>query len=373
MNGLRIIVVCAAVIALACADRTDGSQSTTINTGSLYQSINTRDITSLTFHKNRLTTARRTSAIPQLNCVGGDACDYSHSNIDVVSCQNVGFDGRSVQWRCSGSMSDYVRLGTTTVSCEGFSKAGDINVLVGSCGLKYTLHLTEKGKSVYHRKPTAVPVRPVRPDYGYVRPRPVIVRSSSYTEERIGFALVLIGLFAAILGIWSVCACSSGSKRITVTEHHYGSSVDGESYAPPPAATAPAYVSDSYDSIPVPPPPPQAYVHTPFSAAVRRRRVVEEVPVFTTPVVSTPVVSQSSAQSSANRAYVDGMVTGAVLSEVLRPRPPAPTFVVTSPVPPVVHNYVPEHRANEERYNPNQENEESQTYASTGYGESESR
>ena len=102
---------------------------------------------------------------------------------------------------------------------------------------------------------------------------------------------------------------------------------------------------------------------------------MEEVPVVATPVYTTPVVSQSSAQNSANRAYVDGMVAGAVLSDALRPRPPPPTFVVTSPVRPVVHDYVPEHRGGEERYVPDGDNQEkeSQTYTSTGYGESESR
>jgi len=53
-------------------------------------------------------------------------------------------------------MEDLYRLGRTTVSCEGYHRAGDPLVLQGSCGVEYTLHLTEKGKDRYLRRPARV-------------------------------------------------------------------------------------------------------------------------------------------------------------------------------------------------------------------------
>lgn len=61
-------------------------------------------------------------------------------------------------------MEDLYRLGRTTVSCEGYSFSGDSNVLRGSCGVKYTLHLTEKGKDRHIRGKRAHSVLPCPPD-----------------------------------------------------------------------------------------------------------------------------------------------------------------------------------------------------------------
>jgi len=41
------------------------------------QKVLLRDVQTLTLHKGRMTTGRRSSPVPQVNCVGGNACgDY---------------------------------------------------------------------------------------------------------------------------------------------------------------------------------------------------------------------------------------------------------------------------------------------------------
>lgn len=117
-------------------------------------------VSSLTLYAGKQTRARRTSSIPQLRCVKGNACKYVNdsedddSHISVMQCRNQGSDGSDVQWECRvADLSDWFRLGETTVSCEGYSYPDDPYVLAGSCGVEYTLHLTAKGKQ--HFKQTS--------------------------------------------------------------------------------------------------------------------------------------------------------------------------------------------------------------------------
>ena len=112
----------------------------------LFNAINT-----LTFREGKLSTAKRGAPVQQLTCVGGDACDKFKPK--VVQCKNVGTNDRGeVQWECQAEMEKLYRLGTTDVSCEGYRYSGDQLVLVGSCGLEYTLHLTELGKQHYMKQ-----------------------------------------------------------------------------------------------------------------------------------------------------------------------------------------------------------------------------
>ena len=52
-----------------------------------------------TLYRGRYTTARRSSPVPQLKCVGGSAGCHTFVP-DVVQCQNRGWDGVDVQVRC---------------------------------------------------------------------------------------------------------------------------------------------------------------------------------------------------------------------------------------------------------------------------------
>ncbi|XP_042341060.1 store-operated calcium entry-associated regulatory factor [Plectropomus leopardus] len=108
-------------------------------------SVLLRDVQVLTLYKDRYTTARRSSPVPQLQCVGGSA--GCHAFVPhVVQCQNKGWDGVDVQWECKTDMDNAYRFGRIEVSCEGYSHPADAHILKGSCGLEYTLELTAEGR-----------------------------------------------------------------------------------------------------------------------------------------------------------------------------------------------------------------------------------
>lgn len=110
-----------------------------------HDSVLLRDIQALTFYKNRHTTARRSNPVPQLKCVGGSA--GCHVFIpEVVQCVNRGWDGVDVQWECKTDMDNAYRFGVIEVSCEGYNHPSDDYILKGSCGLEYTLELTQEGQ-----------------------------------------------------------------------------------------------------------------------------------------------------------------------------------------------------------------------------------
>ncbi|XP_051992847.1 store-operated calcium entry-associated regulatory factor-like isoform X1 [Xyrauchen texanus] len=103
------------------------------------------DVQVLTLYKGRYTTARRSSPVLQLQCVGGSAGCVSFVP-EVVQCYNRGTDGIDTQWECKTDMDNAYRFGRVEVSCEGYSSPNDAYVLKGSCSLEYTLELTAKGK-----------------------------------------------------------------------------------------------------------------------------------------------------------------------------------------------------------------------------------
>ncbi|XP_058241096.1 store-operated calcium entry-associated regulatory factor [Hemibagrus wyckioides] len=104
-----------------------------------------RDVQALTLYRGRYTTARRSSPVPQLQCVGGSA-GCSAFIPEVVQCQNKGWDGVDVQWECKADMDNWYRFGRVEVSCEGYNSPDDPYILRGSCGLEYTLELTAEGR-----------------------------------------------------------------------------------------------------------------------------------------------------------------------------------------------------------------------------------
>lgn len=108
-------------------------------------SVLLRDVQVLSLYRDRYTTARRSSPVPQLQCVGGSAGCQTYVP-EVVQCQNKGWDGVDVQWECKTDMDKAYRFGRIEVSCEGYSHPADAYILKGSCGLEYTLELTEEGR-----------------------------------------------------------------------------------------------------------------------------------------------------------------------------------------------------------------------------------
>ncbi|XP_048826749.1 store-operated calcium entry-associated regulatory factor [Brienomyrus brachyistius] len=112
-------------------------------------SVLLRDVQALTLYSGRYTTARRTSPVLQLQCVGGSAGCGAFIP-EVVQCQNKGWDGVDVQWECRTDMDNAYRFGKIEVSCEGFNHPDDPYILKGSCGLEYTLELTGHGRQGGH-------------------------------------------------------------------------------------------------------------------------------------------------------------------------------------------------------------------------------
>lgn len=104
-----------------------------------------RDVQALTLYRGQYTAARRSSPIPQLQCVGGTA-GCSAFVPEVIQCHNKGWDGVDVQWECKADMDNWYRFGKVDVSCEGYNSPDDPYILRGSCGLEYSLELTAEGR-----------------------------------------------------------------------------------------------------------------------------------------------------------------------------------------------------------------------------------
>ncbi|VDM95408.1 unnamed protein product [Thelazia callipaeda] len=115
------------------------------------------DVSTLTLYRDKVTTGRRSSPIPQIQCVGGSAKGQFQPK--VVQCYNRGYDGFDVQWECKAEMSDQYEFGEAIfqsllqyenenirISCEGYDYPDDPYILQGSCGLKYNLEYSHRKK-----------------------------------------------------------------------------------------------------------------------------------------------------------------------------------------------------------------------------------
>ncbi|KAJ5107674.1 Protein of unknown function DUF1183 TMEM66 [Penicillium angulare] len=120
------------------------------------------NVNTLTLRADSMTTSRRVSPIPQLNCVGPSKkiCDLYQPDIMRCSNEGYGYDEEDVQWTCEAPLPPEFKLGATDVVCEGYRNSNDNWVLKGSCGVEYRLMLTEQGekrfgpihKDSHHRK-----------------------------------------------------------------------------------------------------------------------------------------------------------------------------------------------------------------------------
>uniref|UniRef100_A0A2P2HVV9 Store-operated calcium entry-associated regulatory factor n=1 Tax=Hirondellea gigas TaxID=1518452 RepID=A0A2P2HVV9_9CRUS len=113
-----------------------------------------KDVQVLTLNSGKMTKGRRSSAVPQLECVNGGSASCGTFKPRVVQCTNRGFDGVEVQWECKTDMDNNLRFGSIDVSCEGYEYPDDPYILAGSCGLRYNLDFTREGGQHQH-------------DYGY--------------------------------------------------------------------------------------------------------------------------------------------------------------------------------------------------------------
>lgn len=203
-------------------------------------------IPSLIFKKGEVTTYRRaTGARPQLECVTD--CGAAAQIVSVM-CENKGFDGRTINWRCeSETMPGGYTFGSSMkVVCEGYDSPTDPYVLAGSCALKYSL--------VYTTPPPPAPQPRSAPDF-----------HPSTGDTNFGFWFLILVIAAVGMGL--ACVCLFCGRE----EHEYTKIPDGDNTTdkvnitvdtttPRPPPTAP--------SVPTAPVPPIAPKPRPRPATV---------------------------------------------------------------------------------------------------------
>ncbi len=114
------------------------------------EGIDLKNVNAITFSPHKYTTGNRSNPIPQLNCVGGNACDQS-SIVKNIQCVNKGIDDNgNVQWECKTKLPSNFELSNTNVNCEGLRGSNDKIKLKGSCGLKY--NLDNKNRNINRNK-----------------------------------------------------------------------------------------------------------------------------------------------------------------------------------------------------------------------------
>lgn len=194
-----------------------------------------RNVKTLTFYRNKRTTSRRTHSIHQLSCVGGTAGCRLFTP-DFVECINVGYDHSNSKqnWRCHADMSDRVRFNHVEVICEGYDYPEDDYILVGSCGLEFTLdytdphdyhdnsyfkHLDEHEKEMHHER--------VRSKIGQAKEKSQGLIGNLFTSltgqmSLIGAFILVVLCFFILVRYFSSNESSRSTKKRQVRGSSYG-------------------------------------------------------------------------------------------------------------------------------------------------------
>lgn len=139
-NLIRLLAITGLLVAA-------GTPTTAANTAAArsgVDSVRLSDVQTLTLYTGQSTAGRRSAPVAQIECVGGTA--KGRYNPPTIQCKNMGTDGTDIQWECKADLDNAYRFGETTVTCEGYSFPDDPFVLAGSCGVEYTLELTQEGR-----------------------------------------------------------------------------------------------------------------------------------------------------------------------------------------------------------------------------------
>ena len=101
------------------------------------------NIETLVLNKGDMTTGRRSTPVPQLECLNN--CN----NIpDIVICKNTGLsDNGDPVWDCQATLSEGIKFTRLDVTCEGYDYPDDPYILKGSCGLSYSLSYKSNNNS----------------------------------------------------------------------------------------------------------------------------------------------------------------------------------------------------------------------------------
>lgn len=88
-------------------------------------------IKALTLHQGKMTTGKRSSPVPQLQCVGGTAgCKMALPK--QAACITIASDGFNVFWKCTAEMKKQFKFG----KIKGYNSPKDPNILEGSCAVQ---------------------------------------------------------------------------------------------------------------------------------------------------------------------------------------------------------------------------------------------
>lgn len=131
------------------------ASSTSSTTNSKLTQVSLRDVPSITLYGDQTTLGN--SPIAQLECTGGSAQGlYQVQNMTCVNIAGKGeFGTDELNWRCSATLPEEFKLGSTDVSCEAWrdpqsgKKLGGDQIVNGSCGVRYILMLTDAGEARY--------------------------------------------------------------------------------------------------------------------------------------------------------------------------------------------------------------------------------
>ena len=93
-----------------------------------------KNVETLTFSNDLVTTGRRSSPVSQMTCTSGPC----HLRPSTVACKNIGISDKDPSWDCKAELSGS-KLSYVEVSCEGYDYPDDPYILVGSCALIYKL------------------------------------------------------------------------------------------------------------------------------------------------------------------------------------------------------------------------------------------
>lgn len=129
---------------------------------------------------------------PQMKLAGSRPTGVPDNHMpSVIFAKNTGWDGSQVIWKFESELPNYLRLDQAEVQCEGYSGPGDPEVLVGSCGVVYSLKVV--GPIPDEQGPSPPPPRkkPVRKEESFPPPQKEPVRGKDALQS---FAGVTLGL-----------------------------------------------------------------------------------------------------------------------------------------------------------------------------------
>lgn len=200
--------------------------------------IKLRDVKVMTLTHGQLTTGRRTRPAPQLQCIGGsNRCKFLPP---VIQCYNRGTDGVDIQWECKADMDQNLRFNKIEVTCEGYDFPEDDYVLVGSCGLEYSIDSVD-GK--LHPETTHSFNPPPKQHYHQQQQSSsgsnFNQRTKPYRDPDAGFVIILAIIAGTMYLIWKHCIEAGSTRR--------------HQQPPPP------YPGRDTPSAPAPPPPPPGF------------------------------------------------------------------------------------------------------------------